>query len=243
MALDEVFLLSPAEPVLRVYQWRPACLSLGYGQRLAEIDRDGCAARGVDVTRRLTGGRAVLHAADELTYSVILPAALLPVGRNISAAYDWISGGLRAALAQLGIEVERTERHGAEGHDPACFASALGGDLAVDGRKLLGSAQCHKYGGILQHGSLPVTVDDDLLAGCLHRPPTAAPRAWTCLADLGRSVTPERFGQALAAGFAPLLGAPLFSTPRADRPTAAEWALADRLVREKYGAESWTGRI
>src|SRR5690349_2496197 len=80
MAVDEALLegvasgRSPA--TLRFYSWRPACLSLGYFQPFGIVDVSGCRARGVDVVRRPTGGRAILHDR-ELTYSLTLPASVL----------------------------------------------------------------------------------------------------------------------------------------------------------------------
>lgn len=240
MALDEVHLrqVADGEPVVRVYTWQPWCLTLGYGQTSADVDRAACAAHGIDVTRRLTGGRAVLHAA-ELTYSVIVGAAQLDVGRNVTAAYQALSGGLAAGLATLGLATGFSERHRTEtGRDPACFASALGGDLTASGRKLVGSAQCHKFGGILQHGSLPARIDEDLLAACLNRPP-AAGRDWTCLEELGVSVSADQFARALAAGFEGLLGD--LGEPR--EPTPEEWSAAAELAAERYADQEWIFRL
>lgn len=239
MALDEVLLraASASEPVLRVYTWSPPAVSLGYGQPLEDIDAEACAAHGIDVTRRLTGGRAVLHHC-ELTYSVAISAARLGTGRSVASAYAKISGALAAGLARLGIHAVCTPRARATepSHEAACFATSLGGDLAVGGRKLLGSAQCHRFGGVLQHGSLPLEVDEALQAACLRRPSGAA-RRWTCLAELGISVDLETFGHALAAGFAPLFGGPL--TP--SEPTDAEWAAA-RDLAVVYASPDWLGR-
>jgi lipoate-protein ligase A len=77
MACDEAILAAvgrgDSSPTLRVYDWQPACLSLGYAQRSAEFDPRRLSERGWGVVRRLSGGRAILH-VDELTYSVALPA-------------------------------------------------------------------------------------------------------------------------------------------------------------------------
>ena len=80
MAVDEVLLNGTAagisRPTLRFYQWMPPCLSLGYFQDFSVVNLDGCRALGVEVVRRPTGGRAILHDR-ELTYSVALPASVL----------------------------------------------------------------------------------------------------------------------------------------------------------------------
>ena len=74
MAVDEAILLAVAEgaspPTLRFFDWTPPCLSLGYSQPAAEVDRSQLARLGYGLVRRPTGGRAILH-TDELTYSVI----------------------------------------------------------------------------------------------------------------------------------------------------------------------------
>ncbi len=84
MAVDEALLdgvaAGIAPPTLRFYQWAPPCLSLGYFQPFDVVDVAGCLRLGVDVVRRPTGGRAILHDR-ELTYSVALPRGLLGVDR------------------------------------------------------------------------------------------------------------------------------------------------------------------
>lgn len=238
MALDEVLLASGGAPVIRVYEWLPHTITLGYGQRSTDVDEAACRRWGLDVTRRLTGGRAVLH-GDELTYSVIAAPDALGGIRNITESYHRICACLIAALARAGITVALSDRHGGgTSHDPACFASAAGGDLSVDGRKLMGSAQCHKLGGVLQHGSLPRTVHDQQVADCLRRP-AGATRGWTCLSELGIDLTPNQFAEHLAVGFEPLLG----PTGPVAEPSADEWQAAQALAATKYGVEDWVRRI
>lgn len=240
MALDEWLLrhVTDTGPVLRVYTWSPPAVSLGYGQRSSGVDRDACARLGFDLTRRLTGGRAVLH-QHELTYSVVVEAERLEVGRSVSKAYGLLSGCLIAALAQLGLAAVCRPAHGprSEDPDPACFAATIGGDLAVGGAKLVGSAQCHKFGGILQHGSLPQRIDDAALSACLRRPPNAR-RDWTCLDELGVAVDEPALSEAMADGFANLLG----GRAEIGEPTEAEWA-GMRSLAPRYGSDEWTLRL
>jgi len=240
MALDEWLLQHVHEtgPVLRVYTWSPPAVSLGYGQRSSGVDRDAIARLGFDLTRRLTGGRAVLH-QHELTYSVVVEAGRLNVGRSVSKAYAMLSGCLIDSLSRLGIESYCRPAHGprSEDPDPACFAATIGGDLAVDDRKLVGSAQCHKFGGILQHGSLPLRIDDEALTACLHRPASAR-RDWTCLEELGVEVTSEALAEAMVEGFTELLG----GRAEIGMPTDAEWA-GLRELAAKYGSDEWTLRL
>ena len=65
------------EPIFRLYGWSPACISLGRNQRDDFLDYAQLKSLGIDVVRRLTGGRALLH-DDEITYSLICPVSYLP---------------------------------------------------------------------------------------------------------------------------------------------------------------------
>ena len=76
MAVDEALLeaveVKRSVPILRLYSWTPACLSIGYAQPVDQVDRRALRRRRWDLVRRPTGGRAILH-TDELTYSVVAP--------------------------------------------------------------------------------------------------------------------------------------------------------------------------
>ena len=161
--LDEV--AAGAEPRLRLYGWCPPALSLGRFQPDADVDVDACRARGVEVVRRPTGGRALLHGAD-LTYAVALRRPAGAAG-HVDALYRTIASGLVAGLGRLGVEAHVGEDRRAAG--PACFAAAQGADLRVGDRKLCGSAQVQRGSVVLQHGSIlldRLPFDElDLLAG------------------------------------------------------------------------------
>ncbi len=143
---------------LRLYQWRPRAISLGYNQPLEDIDLGKCAAEGIDVVRRPTGGRAILH-AEELTYSVVM----FPDG-NIQHVYNRISRALIRGLALFGLAVDFRRVQPAFGtvyKSPSavpCFTSSARYEIEWKGRKLVGSAQRRiQHGGrevVLQHGSL-----------------------------------------------------------------------------------------
>src|SRR3989454_2439875 len=127
MAVDEVLLDGVAAgttpPTLRFYEWTPPCLSLGYFQPFDVVDLDGCRALGVEVVRRPTGGRAILHDR-ELTYSVALPAPLLGHDAGILPSYRRLSLALQAGLRRLGINVglaPESETPTRAVHGPACF--------------------------------------------------------------------------------------------------------------------------
>lgn len=207
MAVDEALLASAAAggpPTLRLYGWGGSWLSLGYSQRLEAGRAEACAAAGVGVVRRSTGGAAVLHGAD-LTYAVAAPEGLLPAGRE--ASYARIAEGLSRALCALGLEVAAPEpRPGPRvglGFD--CFAEPAGHELCAGGRKLVGSAQRRANGAVLQHGSLRLRPD----------PPGARAAAGlsgdvaTSLEELGCQASPDAVRSCLAEGLGEALRAEL----------------------------------
>lgn len=210
-------------PVLRLYRWDPPALSLGRFQPEDDVDHAACAARGVEVVRRPTGGRALLHGAD-LTYSAAFPQPPGDAGR-VDALYEWLAGGLIAGLARLGVHAAVARNDGPAG--PVCFAGQQGADLRVGERKLCGSAQVRRDGAVLQHGSvllrrLPFDELDLVHARPGDRPVEEARahlRATTVtLEELGAPTDPGVVAEALVEGFAS--GLDLQFTSRVARPTA-----------------------
>lgn len=111
MALDEALLESVIRggaPVVRLYTWRPATLSLGVNQPIAGVDRAACRERGFGLVRRITGGRAVLH-QHELTYAVIAPRSDPRVSGGMIESYRKISAALVRGLRMLGADVALAE--------------------------------------------------------------------------------------------------------------------------------------
>ena len=112
MARDEAILSCHAvgamQPTLRLYRWRPACLSLGRFQRSSAVDRAACARAEVTIVRRPSGGRALLHDA-ELTYAIIARADYTLFGdQSILTTYRQISLALLAGLRRLGVPADLT---------------------------------------------------------------------------------------------------------------------------------------
>jgi lipoyl(octanoyl) transferase len=161
-AMLEVFAAGGAPTTVRFYSWSPPALSLGYAQSIAcEIDLRQCTSLGIDVVRRPTGGRAVLH-DHEVTYSLVISANDPRVTSGILAAYLTISQALIRGLSYLGITAELLPlRRGVSlpsaQASPACFAMPSSYEVAVAGRKIIGSAQRRAHGVIMQHGSIPLS--------------------------------------------------------------------------------------
>jgi lipoate-protein ligase A len=155
MAIDQT-LLERAEQLgerwLRLYRWRPFCLSFGrHEPATRRYDPFRIAALGIDTVRRPTGGRAVWH-AQELTYAVAAPAAEFGFLR---AAYLEIHCMLAQALGRIGVPAYLAPQAAIPTLDAgACFTQAVGGEIMCSGRKLVGSAQLRMGNALLQHGSI-----------------------------------------------------------------------------------------
>ena len=146
-------------PTLRFFRWSPWAISLGYNQRLEDIDLSKCAKSGIDVVRRPTGGRAILH-AEELTYSVVMPAER----KSVIQIHNEISNALVRGFQLFGVHVslQRSQPNLAEHYKRAsgvaCFTSSARYEIEWKGKKLVGSAQRRlrddKEDIVLQHGSI-----------------------------------------------------------------------------------------
>lgn len=151
------------KPSFRVYRWDPYCVSLGYHQKLEEIDTSLCNERGFDIVRRETGGRAVFH-SEELTYSMIIPKESEYYSDSILDVYNRISNVLVKALRESGIKDADLKKGKApdfkelykEKLSSVCFSSTSTYEVVIGDKKLVGSAQKRLKESVLQHGSILV---------------------------------------------------------------------------------------
>lgn len=263
MAIDEAMMLALAEgvstPTIRFFRWSPPCVSLGYFQRtLAEVDLNRCRQLGIGCVRRPTGGRAILHDA-ELTYSVVARLDTPAVSGTILESYQKISSALLLGLNRLNVRAAMNPpkpagmRSGPAmrvGFDErpltaACFDVPSDYEIAVDGRKLVGSAQTRQDGILLQHGSVLFGINAQQVFTVL-LPPTGTTReavaTWltrrvTSLGELlGRQVAFDEVAARLSEGFATGFGVRL----EEGQLTPRERELASHLRRTKYAADEWT---
>ncbi len=247
MAIDEAISRAVqanlVPPTLRFFGWNPACLSLGQAQPGADVDREACRAAGIDVVRRPTGGRAILH-TDELTYSVIAPDTDPRVVGTIVESYRRLSEGLLNGLRLMGVPTQQAERP--DGHDrdagPVCFEVPSNYEIVFGGKKLVGSAQMRKSGVVLQHGTLPLHGDIARIALYLVSRPDldrVRQRATTVEAALGRVIDFDSAARFMAQGMADTLNLDLQVGVLTDQ----ERVWAEDLRREKYAADEWTYRL
>ena len=205
MAVDAALLdrtLQTGEAFLRCYRWEPHCLSFGrHEPARRRYDTERIRALGLSCVRRPTGGRAVWHAR-ELTYAVTAPLAVFGGMRE---AYAAIHGLLAVALGALGVPyllAPRASPAPGVGSGP-CFATPVGGEVLVRGRKVVGSAQLRSGDAFLQHGSLLLADDQGLVAELAGLTPPL-----DRVSPLGRDASFEEAADAvLAAGAALLEGA------------------------------------
>jgi lipoate-protein ligase A len=141
-------------PTLRIYGWKPPAISIGFNQDINDFNIDKLQATGIDIVRRPTGGRAILH-WHELTYSVVMPSN----NEGPRAIYQFISEALLKGLQLLGIEAQLSSSNAnfktlyQSPSSIPCFASSAKSEILFDNKKLIGSAQ-RRFGNItLQHGS------------------------------------------------------------------------------------------
>lgn len=247
MAVDEALLRARIDgtgpPTVRLYGWRRATVSLGYAQPLdGAVDLARCAALGIGLVRRPTGGSAILHEppAWEVTYSVVGRGGDFPGADDVLETYRVIARGLAAGLARLGVAVEvaprvRARRGGAA--TPAfCFGRTGTHELVRAGRKLVGSAQRRQRGAFLQHGTVVLDADPVRVRAVFPDALDPLARMTTLAEALGRPPGFDEVAAALAEGLGEALGARL----EPGGLSAAERALADVLVETKYATEAWT---
>ena len=170
MAMDRAMLQACCEglipPTIRLYGWNSPALTVGYSQNAdRDVDQTRCRELGISLIRRPTGGRAILH-HHELTYCVVAPIPHPQFPHDLKGTYHVIAGALLLGLEEMGIRdgvlampqkgLPRQER------SPACFSSLNHCEIAVRGRKLIGSAQRRLSKAFLQHGSVIIKSNHEL---------------------------------------------------------------------------------
>ena len=253
MAVDEAIAMrsarSDSPPTLRFYQWRPAAVSLGRHQPVEDIDLARAQARGWDLVRRPTGGRAILH-IDELTYSIAGPADEPRLQGPVLDVYNRISHGLLLGLRRLGVAAEKAPASQRAGRDvsPACFEVPSAYEISVGEQKLIGSAQRRAGGYVLQHGSLPLSGEITRLVDVMAFEDESqreafrahlAGRATTLEAAAGRTVSFWEAAALLVDGLNSVLEVDFEESELSPE----ELALAREIEAEKYGTDAWTRRV
>jgi len=168
MAVDEAIAISvragKSPPTLRLYGWLSPSVTIGCFQKVRSINLHYCMERKLPVVRRITGGRAILH-NHELTYSFSAMNIHEPFSRGLLESYRRISEALSLSLCKIGLspEIGAHRKGGNDEHyskNPSCFNSLSYGEITLNNRKIVGSAQKRWRDGLLQQGSIPLSVDE-----------------------------------------------------------------------------------
>jgi lipoate-protein ligase A len=229
MARDHALALTlpPEAACIRLYRWERPTLSLGRNEPArGHYDPAELRERGIDVVRRPTGGRAVLHWR-ELTYAVVVPDRALGGPRGTFRA---IHETLTAALVSLGLPARIAPPPPSPTLLDAgpCFRVAAGGEIVAQGRKLVGSAQLRVGDVLLQHGSILLGDDQRLLDGGEVRTDPPA----TVSELLRREPGPMELERAVLEAFG------IQSLP----PSSAVMSSIEADLMERYRSETWTWR-
>jgi len=238
MAVDEAILRARIENTapntLRFYRWKPSAVSVGKFQSVGkEVQLENCREQGVDVVRRITGGGTVYHAfEDEVTYSVIAGKEELGA-KDIAGVYGRICAGLAEAINILGMTADFNE-----GNAKVCP------NLTVNGKKISGSAQSHKGGVVLQHGTVLLKVNLEKMftflrvpwvKTCMEIVDIAKHRISSISDELKKDVSIADANSALVEGFQKVLNVKLVD----GELTPYEHGLAEKLCKEKYATDDW----
>lgn len=251
MAVDGALLLGARDTesarawthTLRLYWFEPPALSLGANQSLDDVDRGACRAAAIDIVRRPTGGRAVLHHGC-ITYSLCGPEDGPVFGGGIRASYQRIAAALAGAVHDMGLaNVLPAPPESRASPGPSCFDAAAPYELLSHGWKLVGSAQVRRGGAVLQHGSLrlqagTVATGSLLRARAGRASPSASDDPPTLSDLLGRAVSRDEAATAMLRAFEQTFVVQLCPGGLTD----AERQQATVQESERYRSSDWTAR-
>lgn len=248
MALDEKLLnwhnRGKIPPTLRFYGWSKPSLSVGHFQNaekaihFSNIQKHGC-----EFVRRLTGGSAVLH-DDELTYSIVISEDKDYIPTSIQAAYYVLSKGVLAGYKQLGIEADYATPEKQTERTDVCFEKPAFYEMLVDGKKISGNAQTRQQGVLLQHGSIPMSINKDMLFDLFKFPTesiretkrNAFPKKATTINEITKKQhTYDDLKEAFQKGFQTELDIEVTPLKLSD----SQWSEVLELAKSKYSQEEW----
>ncbi|SPD76348.1 Octanoyltransferase LipM [uncultured Desulfobacterium sp.] len=237
-ALLQLHVRGESPPTLRFYQWEPPAVSLGYFQKRQDIDPLMCRSLGIDIVRRPTGGRAVLHQND-LTYSLIA-GGTEGIPSTVTDAYRLVCKGLFAGFSLMGIEPEPGRESLKSPLPDVCFLRFGIGDIVHQGKKFVGSAQTWISSSMLQHGSIILEPQVEAWADLLKTNGETRNEIMKRLGSritslneiLGRTVDCGELKDALKEGMAQTLGIRFEDGSL----TQEEWILARQIAVGQQGS-------
>jgi lipoate-protein ligase A len=239
MALDEVIAMEVkkgnALPTLRLYAWDKPSVSIGYFQKVSDINIDYCMGKGIPIVRRPTGGRAILH-DHEITYSFSVKTDSGVFSKGLLDSYKKISNAFGIALSKIGIASElKLQREPHRNRSPLCFQSTSYGEITVNSKKVIGSAQKRWPNGLLQQGCIPFIIDKDEIDKVFRLKSSERGNKFTGLKNIFSDINIERIKNAIRVSFEETFDTRLIPSS----PTLDEISLAEELENQKYFSPQW----
>lgn len=244
MAIDDALLQNfdpdRSLPILRLYGWSPAALSIGRFQHAQDtLESMSCQAAGLPVVRRITGGGAIYH-ADELTYSIVCSPEQIPPASSVKDSFRVLTGFLLEFYRRLNLDVSYATESSDEpkqlGERTAfCFAGRETFDILVAGKKIGGNAQRRLKNRIFQHGSIPVVNHSETGLSFMRDQSPEHIRGATSLSECGVHSDADRLRQVIADAFQVHFGVTLIP----EGLSKSESKAADLLLCQKYLSDSW----
>jgi lipoate-protein ligase A len=225
------------EPTLMTWVAHPATVNLGYFQSAeVEVDIEEAGRLGLSITRRPSGGGAVLFDEKQVYYSIVtgIDSGVLPKGAQ--ACFLKAADGLAGALGEFGLDAEFKGKN----------------DVVVNGKKISGNAQTSRWGAKVQHGTLLLDFDIDTAARVLKIPVEKVvdkgidakdihgmieERVTTMKKELSKDVDAEEVKGALKRGFAKALDIEFTEGSL----TSEEKEIRDSAI-QKYESPEWIFR-
>lgn len=223
----------------RLYAWQTPTFSFGVSQKLDKaIDADVVTQRNCEYVRRITGGKTVLH-NDEITYSVISSEDIFYRDNDLYRSYMLISNILVNAFHAIGLDAylsQGSPSHLSKSNNP-CFSFPTPNELEINGKKIVGSAQKRDKHALLQHGSIPISMDYQLYAAGTRSRPAIIQRSMTTLSQVSDKKR-EDLEQALIVSFGEFIRTPLqeFQFDNTDKQEIAK-------LTEKYRSADWNHKL
>jgi lipoate-protein ligase A len=243
MAVDDFLFRSLSdEPqtFLRFYRWKRPTASLGYSQDIRKVlDVEYCQKHGIDIVRRMTGGKLVLHSR-EVTYS-LCSSDSGTFTSTLADSYRLVSQALMRGLEKMGLRpclADAPPLSYVRGNLP-CFSYPARDEIEIDGKKIIGSAQKRTGLKFIQHGSIPLEEDDRLLETIsLLEKNKGEVRMASLSQALGRQVRFDRAVECLTSGISEFFNVEL--APK--EFNAGERKLISEIEKERYASKDWTFR-
>ena len=242
MALDEAIATAVRTgnlpPTLRIYGWDVPSVSIGYFQKVSDININYCLEKGIPIARRPTGGRAILH-NDEITYSFSAKTDLGDFSKGLLDSYEKISKAFGLALSKVGLSSTlKLQREPHRDRSPLCFQSTSYGEITINNKKIIGSAQKRWPDGLLQQGSIPFLVDEEEITKVFNLRSSGIGKQFTGLKNILSDLNVESLKEAIRISFEEAFDTSLVSSS----PAPDEVSLAKEFETQRYLSPQWEFR-